>query len=75
MTQRVISTPGTTRYETIFDDRDFEDLLDKYISSEAADYYRDRIEELTGEYEETIDELKERIKELEEELDEQETRE
>lgn len=75
MTQRVISTPGTTRYETIFDDRDFEDLLDKYISSEAADYYRDRIEELTGEYEETIDGLKERIKELEEELDEQETRE
>lgn len=75
MKNRLISVPGTTRYETVFDDRDFEDLLDKHISSEAADCYRDRIEELTEEYEETIDELKEGIKELEEELDEQKTRE
>jgi polyhydroxyalkanoate synthesis regulator phasin len=68
---RMISVPGTTRYETVFDDRDFEDLLDKHISSEAADYYRDRIREL----EEEIEELKERIKELEDELYEQKTRE
>lgn len=71
MEHRLISTKGTTRYETIFDDRDFEDLFDKHISSEAADYYRDRIREL----EQEIDELKERIKELEDELDEQKTRE
>lgn len=71
MENRMISVPGTTRYETVFDDRDFEDLLDKHISSEAADYYRDRIREL----EEEIEELKERIKELEDELYEQKTRE
>lgn len=75
MQQRLISTPGTTRYETVFDDRDFEDLLDKYVSSEAADYYRDRIKELEEEHEYEIDELKERIEKLEEQLDEQEDRE
>lgn len=75
MEHRLISTKGTTRYETIFDNRDFEDLFDKHISSEAADYYRDRIRELEEEHEYEIDELKERIKELEDELDEQKTRE
>ena len=74
MENRLISVPGTTRYETVFNDRDFEDLLDKHISSEAADYYRDRIRELEAD-ESEIEELKERIKELEDELDEQKNRE
>ena len=50
-------------------------MLDKHISSEAADYYRDRIKELEEEHESEIEELKERIKELEDKLDEQKNRE
>lgn len=63
---RLIKTNDRTRYEAIWSDFDFEDLLDKYISSDAADYYRDRIEELVDEYEKTICELEERIENLKE---------
>lgn len=71
---RLIKTNDRTRYEAIWSDFDFEDLLEKYISSEAADYYRDRIEGLVEEYENTICELEERIDKFEDKLDEQKTR-
>ena len=37
--------------EVFFDDRDFEDILEKYLGNEAADYYRNRIDQLTKEIE------------------------
>lgn len=45
MEHRMIEVPGK-RYENVFGDRDFEELLEKHISYEAAEYYRDRIREL-----------------------------
>lgn len=34
--------------EVVMNDKDFEDLLDKHLGYEAAEYYRLRIEELKG---------------------------
>ena len=34
------------RPETVLNHYDFEDLIDKYMGSEAADYYRDSMKEL-----------------------------
>jgi hypothetical protein len=54
---RIIKVPGN-RYETILSPRDFEDLLDKYVSSEAADYYRDSMKAVITVAEDAIVEIK-----------------
>lgn len=61
MEHRVIEIPGK-KYETVFGDRDFEELLEKYISYEAAEYYRDRIKELKEIPVEMLSEIEELIR-------------
>lgn len=50
------------KMETLFSERDFAYLVEKYMGYEAADYFRDLVEEL------------ERYREEDEEYDEQKTR-
>lgn len=57
MENRVIKVPGN-KYETILSPRDFEDLLDKYLSSEAADYYRDSLKAVVNIAKKAIEEAK-----------------
>lgn len=40
------------KVETLFDDRDFEWLIDKYMGYEAAQYFRELMNEVEGEKEE-----------------------
>lgn len=72
--------------ETISNERDFEDILDKYLGTEAADYFhnlikdydeakvvQDKVEELEGKVEDLESDLeyqKEKYKELEDEYEE-----
>ena len=72
--------------ETIMNERDFEDILDKYLGTEAADYFhslfkdyddvkalQEKVEELESKVEELeidLDNQKDKYKELEEEYEE-----
>ena len=49
MAQTIRIENSTRSCEVIFDDRDFEDILEKYLGNEAADYYRNRIDQLKKE--------------------------
>lgn len=40
-------TLSNGRPETIFSPKDFEDLIDKYMGSDCADYYREQVKALT----------------------------
>lgn len=53
--------------ETILNPNDFEDILDKYLGSEAADYFREIREkaEQADEFEQQVDMLEEKVNELE----------
>ena len=42
-----ILTMSNGRPETILSSRDFEDLIDKYMGSESANYYHEQIEQLS----------------------------
>lgn len=67
MEHRVIETPeGIT---TIFNDRDFTELIEKHISHDAAKYYEDRIEELKNELTEFLNEVGEIVKEIRKEIE------
>jgi predicted nucleic acid-binding Zn-ribbon protein len=71
MAQTLRIENSTNSIETIFDDRDFEDLLDKYLGYEVARYYSERIRELEGEIEELKEEnetLTSDLEDLREEL-------
>ena len=47
MRHRILQIENNARStEVVMDDRDFEDLLDKYLGYDVADYYRERIKEL-----------------------------
>lgn len=51
MAQTIRIENSTRSCEVIFGDRDFEDILEKYLGNEAADYYRNRIDQLIKEIE------------------------
>lgn len=51
MAQVIRIENSTNSLETIFDDRDFEDVLDKYLGYDSAKYFSDRIKALEGEIE------------------------
>ena len=59
--------------ETILNEKDFEDILDKYLGTEAADYFHslfkdyDEVEEL----QEKVEELESKVEDLEFDLDNQ----
>lgn len=44
-------TLSNGRPETIFSPKDFEDLIDKYMGSDCADYYREQVKALTEQLE------------------------
>lgn len=61
--------------ETVFDARDFEDLVDKYMGMEARNYFREIADELAN-YEDhfgTYEELEEKVEELTEKLNDLQT--
>lgn len=50
MENRVLQIENSAKsVEVVMNDRDFEDLLDKYLGFDCAKYYRDRISELEDE--------------------------
>ena len=59
--------------ETIMNEKDFENILDKYLGTEAADYFHslfkdyDEVEEL----QEKVEELENKVEDLEFDLDSQ----
>lgn len=61
--------------ETILNEKDFEDILDKYLGTEAADFkaLQEKVEELESKVEDLeydLDNQKDKYKELEEEYEE-----
>lgn len=62
MEHRVIEVPGGA--ETIFTDRDFEELIEKHISYDAAKFYRERIEALKESALSVLNEVEEVVKEI-----------
>jgi molecular chaperone GrpE (heat shock protein) len=59
--------------ETILNEKDFEDILDKYLGTEAVDYFQKKVEELESKVEDLefdLDNQKDKYKELEEEYEE-----
>lgn len=54
--QRVIEL-SDKKIETLFNQQDFEYLLERYMGYEAVQYFRDMIEEIEDSYNEQIDEL------------------
>lgn len=67
MEHRVIETPdGVT---TIFNDRDFKELIEKHISYDAAKLYEERIEGLKEKLSEFLNEVGEIVKETRKEIE------
>ncbi len=52
MAQQLRIENSSQSIETVFDDRDFEDLLDKYLGYYLAKWFSNRISELKGKIEE-----------------------
>ncbi|MDD6716942.1 MAG: hypothetical protein PUF49_11320 [Firmicutes bacterium] len=53
--------------ETVYDHKSFEDLVDKYMGSEAADYYKKEYERQTTAIERIRNDLKDFLDEYEQE--------
>lgn len=66
--QRVIELLDK-KVETLFNRQDFEYLLERYMSYEAVQYFRDMIEEIEDSYNEQIDELTVQNENLREKLE------
>lgn len=66
--QRVIELLDK-KVETLFNRQDFEYLLERYMSYEAVQYFRDMIEEIEDSYNGQIDELTVQSENLREKLE------
>lgn len=66
--QRVIELLDK-KVETLFNRQDFEYLLERYMSHEAVQYFRDMIEEIEDSYNGQIDELTVQVEDLREKLE------
>lgn len=66
--QRVIELLDK-KVETLFNRQDFEYLLERYMSYEAVQYFRDMIEEIEDSYNGQIDELTVQNENLREKLE------
>lgn len=66
--QRVIKLL-VKKVETLFNRQDFEYLLERYMSYEAVQYFRDMIEEIEDSYNGQIDELTVQNENLREKLE------
>lgn len=66
--QRVIKLLDK-KVETLFNRQDFEYLLERYMSYEAVQYFRDMIEEIEDSYNGQIDELTVQNENLREKLE------
>ena len=60
--------------ETIMNERDFEDILDKYLGTEAADYFHSLFKDYDDvkALQEKVEELESKVEDLEFDLDNQE---
>ena len=66
--QRVIELLDK-KVETLFNQQDFEYLLERYMGHEAVQYFRDMIEEIEDSYNGQIDELTVQVEDLCEKLE------